>query len=120
MLCRTFFGAVGIYPCIPNTVSWASNNFEGVYRRGVALGIIIGWGNLNGIVSSNIYRAVDKPRYVPGHSTVLAYLTLLLFGGSILMVVLLKWENSKRASGKRDHWIQGKNESEIELLGDKR
>ena len=58
----TFLGAMGIYPCIPNTVSWASNNIEGVYKRGVALGIIIGWGNLNGIVSSNIYRAQDKPR----------------------------------------------------------
>ena len=24
-----FLGAAGIYPCIPNTVVWASNNFEG-------------------------------------------------------------------------------------------
>ena len=58
----TFLGAMGIYPCVPNTISWASNNIEGVYKRGVALGIIIGWGNLNGVVSSNIYRAQDKPR----------------------------------------------------------
>jgi len=44
----TFIGALGIYPCIPNTITWAANNFEGVYARGVALGFIIGWGNLNG------------------------------------------------------------------------
>lgn len=25
----TFLGAMGIYPCIPNTISWASNNTEG-------------------------------------------------------------------------------------------
>jgi len=34
----TFLGAVGIYPCIANTISWASNNVEGVYKRGVTLG----------------------------------------------------------------------------------
>lgn len=43
-----FIGALGIYPCIPNTITWAANNFEGVYAKGVALGFIIGWGNLNG------------------------------------------------------------------------
>lgn len=59
----TFFGAMGIYPCIANTITWVSNNTEGVYKRGVTLGFVIGWGNLNGVVSSNIYRAVDKPRY---------------------------------------------------------
>jgi MFS family permease len=38
----TFLGAMGIYPCIANTISWASNNVEGVYKRGVTLGIVIG------------------------------------------------------------------------------
>lgn len=38
----TFLAAMGIYPCISNTISWASNNIEGVYKRGVSLGIIIG------------------------------------------------------------------------------
>jgi MFS family permease len=38
----TFLGALGIYPCIANTISWASNNVEGVYKRGVTLGFVIG------------------------------------------------------------------------------
>ncbi len=59
----TFLGALGIYPCIANTITWVSNNTEGVYKRGVTLGFVIGWSNLNGVVSSNIYRAVDKPHY---------------------------------------------------------
>jgi MFS family permease len=37
-----FLGAMGIYPCIANTISWCSNNVEGVYKRGVTLGIVIG------------------------------------------------------------------------------
>ncbi|CAI7604650.1 unnamed protein product [Penicillium pancosmium] len=115
-----FLGAMGIYPAIANTISWTSNNTEGVYKRGVSLGFIIGWGNLNGIVSSNIYRDEDKPRYYPGHGTVLAYLVLFEFGGSLLQYILLRRENAKRRRGERDHWVEGLNQNQIELLGDKR
>jgi nitrate/nitrite transporter NarK len=116
----TFLGALGIYPCIANTISWCANNVEGVYKRGVTLGIVIGWGNLNGIVASNIYPSSDSPNYRPGHGVVLGYLTLFLFCGSIFTHFMLIGENKKRTSGKRDHWIEGKSESEIDLLGDKR
>lgn len=114
----TFLGALGIYPCISNTITWASNNTEGVYKRGVTLGFVIGWGNLNGIVSSNIYRVKDKPKYRTGHGVVFAYLILFLLGGSTLQYVLLKRENTRRRTGKLDHLIMGKTEKEIEALGD--
>ncbi|KAJ5925461.1 hypothetical protein N7454_008100 [Penicillium verhagenii] len=116
----TFLGAMGIYPAIANTISWSSNNIEGVYKRGVSLGFIIGWGNLNGIVSSNIYRQKDSPRYYPGHGTVLGYLVVFLFGGSIIQYFLLRRENAKRRRGERDHWIEGLDQNQIEMLGDKR
>ncbi|OOQ91533.1 putative MFS transporter [Penicillium brasilianum] len=115
-----FLGAMGIYPAIANTISWSSNNIEGVYKRGVSLGFIIGWGNLNGIVSSNIYRDKDKPRYYPGHGVVLGYLVLFLFGGSVVQYLLLRRENGKRRRGERDQWVEGLDHSQIELLGDKR
>ncbi|KAF2084259.1 putative MFS transporter [Saccharata proteae CBS 121410] len=116
----TFLGACGIYPCVANTISWASNNVEGVYKRGVTLGIVIGWGNLNGVVSSNIYRQQDKPRYLVGHGVVLGYMVVFLLGGSIITHLALRSENAKRRRGDRDHWIEGKTRSEIELLGDRR
>lgn len=37
-----FLGAMGIYPTIANTIAWCSNNVEGVYKRGVTLGFVIG------------------------------------------------------------------------------
>ncbi|KIW96576.1 uncharacterized protein Z519_01967 [Cladophialophora bantiana CBS 173.52] len=116
----TFLGAMGIYPCIPNTITWTANNVEGVYKRGIALGFVIGWGNLNGIMSSNIYRAQDKPRFRPGHAVVLGYEAVFLLGGSILQHVLLRRENAKRRAGERDVWVEGKTEDEIEKLGDQR
>jgi len=141
-----FLGAMGIYPCISNTISWVANNTEGVYKRGITMGFVIGWGNLNGsvypilaqnrakqaivsiiwltstlsVVSSNIYRAKDAPGFKPGHGVVLAYEGLFLLGGSALYHVLLRRENAKRRSGARDHWVQGKSEAEIEKMGDTR
>ncbi|KAJ8130798.1 hypothetical protein O1611_g2830 [Lasiodiplodia mahajangana] len=114
----TFLGALGIYPCISNTITWMANNAEGVYKRGVVLGFVIGWGNLNGIVSSNIY--FDAPRYLEGHGVVLAYMILFLFGGSILMTTLLRIENKKRREGKRDYLAEGKTEAELDRMGDGR
>ena len=116
----TFLGALGIYPCIANTTAWVSNNTEGVYKRGITMGFVIGWGNLNGVVSSNIYQAKTAPRYRTGHAIVLAYLTIFLLGGSIVMRLLLAAENKKRLSGGRDYWAEGKNEKEVEKLGDTR
>jgi hypothetical protein len=115
-----YLGALGIYPCISNTISWTANNVEGVYKRGITIGFVVGWGNLNGVVSSNIYRGQDAPRFFPGHGTVLAYLSVFLLGGSILQRVLLVNENKKRVSGQRDVWAEGKTDDEVERLGDKR
>jgi hypothetical protein len=114
----TFLGAIGIYATIPIIIAWIANNTEGVYKRGIVLGFVIGWGNLNGIVSSNIFYS--SPRFIAGHATIIAYLAVCIFGGSILMMVLLSRENAKRRSGKRDYLVHGKDERQIETLGDRR
>lgn len=115
----TFLGALGIYPCIANTISWVSNNTEGVYKRGITLGFVIGWGNLNGVVSSNIYIKGD-PGYRKGHGVVLAYLVLFLTGGSTVLHFLLRRENARRRAGALDYMVEGKSQEEIEALGDVR
>lgn len=115
-----FLGALGIYPCISNTISWAANDVEGVYKRGVTLGFVIGWGNLNGVVSSNLYPESAGPDYIWGHGVVLGYLAVFLLGGSIFTHFMLERENKLRRTGKRDHLIEGKSEDEIRVLGDNR
>lgn len=66
----------------------------------------IGWGNINGAVSSNIYRAVDKPWYRLGHGIVLAYIAVGWLS-SLAFYFLLKRENARRDSGERDEVIDG-------------
>jgi MFS family permease len=114
----TFLATLGIYPSIPLTIAWVANNVEGVYKRGIVLGFVIGWGNLNGVVSSNIY--FNGPRFFEGHGTVIAYQALGIFGGSLIMMTFLNKENNKRKAGQRDHLVDGKTEREIHELGDKR
>jgi hypothetical protein len=50
----------------------------------------------------------------------IGYLAACLFGGSVLMTVLLRRENAKRKRGERDHWVQGLSKEEVEKLGDQR
>jgi len=116
----TFLGAVGIYPTVANSLSWASNNVEGVYKRGVMVGIVVGWGNLNGVVASNIFLKEEKPHYRTGHATVLAYMLVCLFGGSVVMHLALRRENRLRRAGKRDHWLEGKDAEGLRMMGDVR
>lgn len=114
----TFLGAIGIYPAIPLTIAWVANNVEGVYKRGIVLGFVIGWGNLNGVVSSNIY--FNAPRFFEGHAVVIAYQALCTFGGTAAMAYLMHKENVRRKAGERDHLAEGKTTREVEAMGDAR
>jgi len=117
----TFLGAMGVYPCISNTITWVGNNVEGVYKRGVSLGTVIAWGNLNGVMSSNIYRQVDAPWYTLGHAVVLGYLSVFLVGGSIANYIFLSIGNRRRDAGGdelRMQMLEGLNEEERHHLAD--
>ncbi|CAL1714271.1 unnamed protein product [Somion occarium] len=109
-----YLAACGIYPNIPNTIAWVSNNVEGSYKRSVTLAMVISFGNINGAVSSNVYRARDKPWYTLGHGIVLMYIGIG-FICSVLFMVLLKRENAKRDRGERDEIIEGVNDNNTDL-----
>lgn len=116
----TFLGAMGIYPTIANTLSWVVNNTEGSLKRAVVLGMVVGWGNLNGVVSSNIYLVREQPRFWSGHGVVLAYQFLFLLGGSIFMHFALLWENKRRRDGKLDNDWAAMTDEQRWIRGDKR
>ncbi|KDQ26569.1 hypothetical protein PLEOSDRAFT_1042794 [Pleurotus ostreatus PC15] len=84
--------------------AWVSNNVEGSYKRSVSLAMTISFGNINGAVSSNVYRDVDKPWYRLGHGLVLMYIGFgIVF--SVIYRVLLKAENERRDRGERNEII---------------
>lgn len=101
-----YLAASAIYPTIPNSVAWVSSNVEGSYKRGVVLAMAIGWGNLNGAVTSNVYRSKNKPWYRPGHAVILAYIAIGWIC-SLVYLVYLRRENARRDAGLRDEVIDG-------------
>lgn len=115
-----FLGAMGIYPTVSNTVSWVNNNIEGSLKRAIVLGMVVGWGNMNGVVSSNIYRETQKPRYFTGHGMVLAYQIIFLLGGSIFMHFALRMENRRRARGSLDAKYAAMTDEQKWISGDVR
>jgi len=107
-----YLAAVGIYPCIPNTIAWVSNNVEGSYKRSVTLAMVISFGNINGAVSSNVYRGKDQPWYTLGHGIVLMYIAIGLISTATFKI-FLKRENRKRDRGERDEIIKGVNDEKV-------
>ncbi|THV07658.1 MFS general substrate transporter [Dendrothele bispora CBS 962.96] len=101
-----FLGASAIYPSIPNNVAWVAGNVEGAYKRSVTLGMAIGFGNINGAVTANIYRSSDSPWFVMGHAIVLAYIAIGFFCVALFRI-LLQRENARRDRGEQDEVIDG-------------
>ncbi|KAF4573040.1 hypothetical protein EYR36_007550 [Pleurotus pulmonarius] len=101
-----YLAVSAIYPTIPNAVAWVAGNVEGSYKRSVTLGMAIGFGNINGAVAANIYRAEDRPWYTLGHGIVLAYIAIG-WVCSLVFLILLKRENARRDRGERDEVIEG-------------
>ncbi|KAF8877869.1 major facilitator superfamily domain-containing protein [Infundibulicybe gibba] len=101
-----YLAVCAIYPTIPNTVAWVASDVEGAYKRSVTLGMAIGFGNLNGAVTANVYRANDAPWFRLGHSIILVYI-LIGFLCSMAFLILLKRENARRDRGERDEVIEG-------------
>ncbi|XP_006454631.1 hypothetical protein AGABI2DRAFT_114372 [Agaricus bisporus var. bisporus H97] len=101
-----FLAISSIFPTVPNSVTWVASNVEGSYKRAVTLGVAIGFGNLNGAVTSNIYRAKDQPWYRLGHAIVLGYIIIGIIS-SLLFAYFLRRENIKRDRGERDEVIEG-------------
>ncbi|KAF9073199.1 MFS general substrate transporter [Rhodocollybia butyracea] len=109
-----YLATCGIYPVIPNSIAWVSNNVEGSYKRSVTLAMVISFGNINGAVSSNVYRANQLPWYPLG--LVLLYIGLgLIFSTTFL--IFLRRENARRDRGERNEIIGDDKSSGLEANG---
>ncbi|KAJ6619900.1 major facilitator superfamily domain-containing protein [Mycena sp. CBHHK59/15] len=109
-----YMATCGIYPVI--RPAWVSNNVEGSYKRSVSLAMVISFGNINGAVSSNVYRAKDKPWYPLG--LVLMYIVIGIIA-STTYHILLRRENARRDRGERDEVIGKSGDPELDVKNEK-
>ncbi|KAA1471527.1 MFS general substrate transporter [Dentipellis sp. KUC8613] len=75
--------------------SWYSNNTPSENRRAVVAAVMIAIANAAGLISTNVFRAQDEPKYVP------ALITSAVFGALCLVLVAamgiyMRWENKRR------------------------
>ncbi|BBN18170.1 MFS transporter, ACS family, DAL5 transporter family protein [Marchantia polymorpha subsp. ruderalis] len=112
-----FLVAAGLYPVATTVMAWIANNVEGSYKRGIVMATAIAFGNIQGVVSSNIYRARDAPHYLLGHTVVVVYLVIAL-SACVVFWIALAAENRKRDRGERKYRIKTGTEQEKLELGD--
>ncbi|KMU83864.1 nicotinamide mononucleotide permease [Coccidioides immitis H538.4] len=100
-----FFVCTGTYIVQPVAIVWMANNLGGHYKRAIGLAIQVGFGNIGGIIASNIFVMEDRPRYFVGYGVSLA---MMIFCGvmSIVFAIGLVRENKLREQGKRDDRLQ--------------
>ncbi|KAB5517365.1 high-affinity nicotinic acid transporter [Coniochaeta sp. 2T2.1] len=90
-----FFLCTGIYPNVPQGVAWNGNNIGGSLKRGVGIAMHVGFGNLGGTISGYLFLARDGPRYISGHSVLLAF-QFMACVLSVFMTLYLRRENVRR------------------------
>ncbi|KAB8268036.1 major facilitator superfamily domain-containing protein [Aspergillus minisclerotigenes] len=90
-----FFVTTGCYIAQPVAIVWMANNLSGHYKRAVGLAIHVGFGNIGGIIASNIFNRDDAPLYTVGYGVSLAMIVFCWIMSTIFAAGLLI-ENKKR------------------------
>ncbi|KAF2177930.1 MFS general substrate transporter [Zopfia rhizophila CBS 207.26] len=109
-----FLVVPGGYITQPITLVWMSNLVSGHYKRSVSSAIQVGFGNIGGIVASNVFLDSEKPRYPTGYGVSLGLLWIC--GAACTgLFFLVKVENRRRERGERDQRLQ---EVDADNLGD--
>ncbi|ORY01135.1 MFS general substrate transporter [Basidiobolus meristosporus CBS 931.73] len=109
----------GVYPIIPLTLTWISNNNLGHTKRGTALAMTGTVAQCFSILGSQIYKKSQAPTYREGHGVCLAFMCLS-FCMALLLRIGLARENCQkdRLYGKVDE-MQPKVMEDTEKLYDK-
>lgn len=70
------------------------NNCIGHYKRGIGLGMTVMFGNIGGVIASNVYRIQDAPRYTRGRKPHFDYwVTLEMLTARSRYQTYLRWHS---------------------------
>jgi len=111
----TFIIASGAFSFGALCNAHASANVVTDTARASAIGTVVMFGNVGGLISTWSFLPFDGPNYKIGNSLNLATSSTILIS-SILLLLWMKKSNSKRASRDVDQELAGKSAGEIEDL----
>ncbi|KAF9883893.1 hypothetical protein FE257_002687 [Aspergillus nanangensis] len=85
---------VGMYPIIPGTSAWTSNNLAGPRKQAMGIAFMLSIGNAGGLVGSFIYIEKEAPKYPTGFGSSFAFAAAGVVAS--LMLELRFWYVNKR------------------------
>ncbi|KAM0749138.1 MFS general substrate transporter [Meredithblackwellia eburnea MCA 4105] len=112
----TFLIAAGAFSFGALCNAWAAANTTSDSMRAGAIGTVVMFGNLGGLVATWTFLPTDAPNYRHGNSANLGTGTAMLVLASCLWVWQAR-ENRRKEAGHHDHELEGKTTEEIEHLG---
>ncbi|KAI8301404.1 putative transporter [Colletotrichum sp. SAR11_59] len=112
-----FLVAAGLYVVVGLPLAWLPNNSPRYGKRTTASGMQLTIGNCSGVMSSFIYQAIDKPRYIRGHAVTLSMVGM----GTCLYGFMWFWywkANKQREAGLAEDKYRDLSDDELAELGD--
>lgn len=112
-----FFMTAGAYLVMPLSVVWIAINVGKGYKRSIALGAIVCFGNVGSFISTNVFLKREEPRFHTGFSTNLGLCCMgmvaatVLFGGMYMV--------NMRRDAKRNDVADSMGFPVVEDLGEK-
>ena len=94
----------GVYPAVVLIATWLGINTGGYTKRATTWAMAEIFGNCFSIMGSHIYT--DAPRYIKGHSTVLALLIFSLIN-TVAVYFWMKRENQKKDIVEQEYRDRG-------------
>ncbi|UNI24979.1 hypothetical protein JDV02_010692 [Purpureocillium takamizusanense] len=111
-----FLVAITAFTSLPTVLAWVTYQQSGQYKRAVSSAMILGCGNVGGIIGSNIWLAREAPTFKTGVSISLAFLVLCGIA-STGYYMGLRAENQLRDRGGRDYRLT-EEADELDNMGD--
>lgn len=106
------------YPISPGVNSWTANNLAGAAKRAMGVALLIGIGNIGGIIGSYIYIDTQAPAYPAGYGGSLAFGAAGLIAALGLEFALIRI-NKKRAAMSEEEIRAKYSDEELERMGDR-
>lgn len=115
-----FLMAAGVYPSGPCILSILPNNSSGHYKKATTTAFQLMIANTGGFIATFAYTADQAPKYIRGHTIVLAFVCLS-WVFTAANVAYCIYENKARADGRRQNnidkyqelWDSGKTRAPI-------
>jgi MFS family permease len=118
-----FLATGGISPCVATCITFISCNISPHTKRATALAFMLSVGNSGGVISGQIYRSQDAPRFIFGHAINLAFCVMALIA-AVILFMSLRTENRRRdrlygpiANIKTTHMTSNTSKQIIDVCG---